>query len=199
MTDQIISESQIFIENIFNKCCNNSFVFHNLEHTHNVVNRSREIATHYNLQHEDLIALNIAAFFHDTGYLFVPPKEHERKSVEIFLEFSKIHSLSPAIVEKIVGCILATKFPTNPQNFLHEIICDADTYHLGTDAFKDFNSKMCEETHLCQTVENENEFYLKTIALLEKHQFYTFYCQELLEPVKKFNLTGLINRHLSKS
>ena len=43
---------------------------------------------------------------------------------------------------------MATKFPRDPKNLLEQIICDADTYHLGTEEFEEMNKRMLEETKL---------------------------------------------------
>ena len=46
------------------------------------------------------------------------------------------------VTTEITGNIMATKIPRNPKNLLQQIICDADTYHLGTKDFKETNKKI---------------------------------------------------------
>ena len=52
------------------------------------------------------------------------------------------------LIDAIASCIMATKLPRNPKNLLEEIICDADTYHLGTKDFKKTNKQAFEECSL---------------------------------------------------
>ena len=62
-------------------------IFHNLEHTQNVVSRVKEIAAHYNVAEKDMLVLYVSAWFHDTGYLFGEASVHEEKSVEQMKKF----------------------------------------------------------------------------------------------------------------
>ena len=47
-------------------------------------------------------------------------------------------SFDPERTAEIREIILATKLPVSPQTLLQAIICDADTFHLGTDEFSAF-------------------------------------------------------------
>ncbi len=87
---------------------------------------------------------------------------------------------------------MATKFPRYPKNLLEEIICDADTYHLGTQQFKQMNKRMLEETTLKKGVLAVNNFNEQTIRIFSAHKFYTGYCKELLDKGKLKNLKELI-------
>jgi hypothetical protein len=91
-------------------------------------------------------------------------------------------------LQKIEECILATRPPFKHDNLLQQIICDADTYHLGTKEFKANNKKVWEEYNNTGTQLNEKEWAEKTMALLETHQFFTKYCKDLLGKRKKKNM-----------
>ncbi len=123
-------------------------VFHNFEHTQNVVKRTKEIAGHYNVSEHEMLILFTAAWFHDIGHLFTEPSKHEEMSCEIMRKFMTGKVEDEKIIDEVEACIMATKFPRNPKNLLQQIICDADTYHLGTKEFKNTNKKALEEHSL---------------------------------------------------
>ena len=121
-----------YVTALFNDNKKPGLVFHNLDHTRDVVDRTKEIAGHYFLNEKDMLAVYVAAWFHDTGYLFTDPPHHEAKSVELMREFMATHSTDTELVDKIADCIMATRLPHQHETLLQQIICDADTYHLGT-------------------------------------------------------------------
>ncbi|HLO38768.1 MAG TPA: Pycsar system effector family protein [Lacibacter sp.] len=165
--------------------------FHNLAHTRQVVERTKEIAGHYYLSESDMLAVYVAAWFHDTGYLFVEPAQHEEKGVELMREFMKDYTHDEQLIEKIAECIMATRPPGNDSNLLFQIICDADTYHLGTKEFKQTNQLVCEEYKAKDPNLTEKEWWEKSISLLNQHEFYTKYCKDLLDDRKKKNMKKL--------
>lgn len=189
--NNLYKKTEQYVTDLFNNNKNPDLVFHNLEHTVQVVERTKEIAGHYYLSENDMLAVYIAAWFHDTGYLFTDPAHHEEKSVEQMQEFMKIHAPDEKLEATIEACILATRPPRQHDSLLKEIICDADTYHLGTKEFKDADKKVWEEYNLNGTTLHEKEWITKTIELLNAHQFYTKYCIDLLEKGKQKNIKKL--------
>jgi predicted metal-dependent HD superfamily phosphohydrolase len=173
---------------LFNDHPNPALLFHNLEHTKKVVERTKEIAGHYYVSEKDMLAVFVAAWFHDTGYLFTDAANHEEKSVELMKEFMQQHAHDEEMIEKIAACILATKPPFKHDNLLEQIICDADTYHLGTKEFKDTNRKVWEEYNYMGISLSEKEWAQKTMELLTSHHFFTKYCKDQLDKRKKKNM-----------
>lgn len=165
--------------------------FHNLAHTIHVVDRTKEIAGHYYLSENDMLAVYVAAWFHDTGYLFAEPEQHEEKSVELMEVYMKEYTNDEQLIEKVKECIMATRPPRNHSNLLFQIICDADTYHFGTKEFKQTNQLVWEEYKAKDTSLLEKERGAKSIDLLNKHEFYTKYCKDLLDERKNKNMKKL--------
>lgn len=187
-SNSLYKKTEQHVTDLFNNTEHSALIFHNLEHTTNVVQRTKEIAGHYYLSENDMLAVYIAAWFHDTGYLFTDPAHHEEKSVELMKEFIKDHTSDEALITKIEECILATKPPRQHDNLLQEIICDADTYHLGTKDFIKSNKKVWEEYNAKGTIISHSDWAVKTIELLAEHQFYTKYCKDHLEERKRKNM-----------
>ncbi len=186
--NNLYKKTEQYVTDLFNDNKRPDLIFHNLDHTRSVVDRTKEIAGHYYLSEEDMLAVYIAAWFHDTGYLFTDPKHHEEKSVELMREYMTNHSGDEKLVEKITECILATRPPRRHDNLPEQIICDADTYHLGTKEFKETNEKVWEEFNLKGIVVDEKEWAVKTMEMLKDHEYYTKYCQDMLEEKKQKNM-----------
>jgi predicted metal-dependent HD superfamily phosphohydrolase len=193
MTKNIYKQVEDHVTNLFEANKKPKLIFHSLEHTREIVKRTEEIAAHYKLSEKEMMAVYVAAWFHDTGHLFTTPEIHEEKSVELMRSFMEGSHQDPELIETIKGCILATKRSNEPTTLLQQIVCDADTYHLGTKEFKKTNKQVRKE----MTMDNgmsKTEWDIKTLEFLEKHQYYTSYCIELLNKGKQENIERLKNK-----
>ncbi|MEJ7823347.1 MAG: HD domain-containing protein [Chitinophagaceae bacterium] len=162
-------------------------LYHNLEHTEFVVSRTDEIAANYSLCETELFILSTAAWFHDTGQLFGMPEQHEERSVSIMQNFLETKIIEKEIIDTIKGCILATKLSQNPTSLLEEIICDADTYNLGTEDFFKTDRLLKKEFELRNNASPDN-WDKQTLELLEKHKYFTSCCRAKLEKGKQKNI-----------
>lgn len=166
-------------------------IYHNLQHTEQVVKAVVKIANHYQLSDQDFFVVSAAAWFHDIGYL-TSFAEHEARGAESAREFLTAKGLDPAVTEQVLNCILATKMPQHPVSLLEQIVCDADLFHLGGDNFKERNKLMRKEVEAYFDKDiDKNDWRIKTIALFENHHYHTEYCQDLLTAKKLLNLQEL--------
>jgi hypothetical protein len=189
--NKLYKKIEAYVTGLFEQMLEPAFVFHNLEHTQNVVKRTKEIAGHYKLTEDEMLILFTAAWFHDTGHLFTEPSKHEEKGCEIMRKFMTGKVDDEKIIELIEGCIMSTKLPRNPTNLLQQIICDADTYHFGTKDFKNTNKKALEEESLRFGENDAAKFNEETMTMLGTHQFYTNYTKQLLNERKTKNMKKL--------
>ena len=169
---------------------NGKLVYHNFEHTRKVADRAGEIARFYGLDDEQVFIISAAAWFHDIGYLFVGPKEHEEESVRVMKEFVSDIISTPGLIEKIAQCIMATKRSTDPVSVAEKIVCDADTYHFGTIEFRQTDPLIRKEIELL-TGKVQTDWITNSIKMLRNHQFYTSYCKERLDEGKAQNIAWL--------
>jgi HD superfamily phosphodiesterase len=161
------------------------YQFHNLDHTRQVVSACEEMAGYYQLNDDDQLALAVAAWFHDTGYS-LGETNHENAGIAIAKEFLEQQHTDAQLIDKVSSCIAATQMPQQPANLLEEIICDADLYHLGTDMVAEAGKALRREKNLTKDVKiNKTEWAKTNIYFMEKHQYFTVYCREKLEPVKQ--------------
>jgi predicted metal-dependent HD superfamily phosphohydrolase len=187
----LLIDTESYVKGLFKQHNQSNLVFHNLEHTEIVVERVREIAAHYQLPDKDLLELSIAAWFHDTGHLMSDPAGHEEKSVQLMEAFLKSRTDDEELINNIAKLIRITRFPPSPQSLPEMIICDADTYHFGLNDFKQTNKAMKKELVLRNMNTMVMDWERNSLELLEKHQFYTAYCIDLLQKGKEKNIRRL--------
>ncbi|MBL4675395.1 MAG: HD domain-containing protein [Mucilaginibacter sp.] len=163
-------------------------VYHNIEHTENMLAASTQIGNHYQLNESDFFIVHAAAWFHDLGYM-VDFKRHEEEGSNLAVAFLKEYEVEPQIIDEIKGCIMATQMPQNPKTELEKIVCDADLFHLGTDDFFKTDKQLLKELATVHGIEmSKNEWRKKSIKFLEAHHYHTDYCQVLLNSGKQKNI-----------
>lgn len=191
--DDVLSEVEPFIGQFFAQNVSKQYVFHNIEHTAQVVSSARIIAQGYDLPAKELSLLTLAAWFHDTGYQ-EGPQEHEEKSCEIAAEYleGKIPSSEIQIIQ---DCIRATKMPQSPDTLIEEILCDADLSHLGLKTYWEMNSRLRQEFTLArQMILSDMEWVDFELKFLSEHEYYTPIAREIFNSRKAKHLQQLLKQ-----
>lgn len=185
-----------YVTSIYKKYQTPELLYHNLGHTENVVKQCVEIAANYSLDDTDFFILLTAAWFHDTGYLFGAAKLHEERGVLIMRDYLETEEAEQSIIKAVEECIMATKLPQLPKSLLDKIICDADTYNLGTEEFCNTDNRLKKETEQRENIKIDN-WRKKTLELLEKHTYFTPYCQAMLDKGKQENIKTVRKKTLA--
>lgn len=187
----VYKKAESFVKELYEKNQTDNLIFHTLAHTEKVVNHVKEISAQNQLSEKEQFILYTAAWFHDTGHLFTEPNRHELRSVELMKDFLAKYLPEEDVTREIGDAILATRMPRQPQGLMQEILCDADTYHLGTKEFKSTNKQLRKEYTLRHVPPAKEGWNLNALHFLEAHQFYTPYCKELLDKGKEKNILRL--------
>ncbi|MDX6748048.1 DUF5706 domain-containing protein [Polaribacter sp. PL03] len=189
----LIIEVEKFVFSFLSKNIHSNYVYHNLAHTQRVVERSKEIAETLELDTNALEDLEIAAWFHDTGYI-EGSKNHEEKSVQIATEFLKAKNLSEERIDNIGTIIKATEVNHVPKNILEQIIRDADCAHLASKNFLDFASLLRKEWELSlDKIYTQSEWIELNLSFLtQKHRYYTDFALKNWSKGKEKNLAKLL-------
>lgn len=119
-------------------------LFHNLNHTMNVVRGIREITKYIKVNRAQKEILLLAGWFHDTGLIYCY-KGHEQVSQRLASDFLTLHHYPVKKIEAVVSCIHATQMPQAPTTLLEQIICDADLYHLSLPEYGHLQQLLLEE------------------------------------------------------
>lgn len=189
---RILSAAQDYVSDLFINKVNKTIHFHTLQHTQEVVAGSETMAEYYHIEDEDRFALLLAAWFHDTGYSGGQAAGHENLSIELATKFLSEHKVHQNIIDKVIGCISATRLPQNPNSLIEQIICDADLFHLGTGDFREKNKLLREELNDFGNMDlSKKDWRKKNIEFLSKHNYFTSYAKENLDPLKQVYLEDL--------
>lgn len=159
-------------------------VFHNVQHTFNVVRGVRAIGKAEGLKEKDLEILILAAWFHDTGHV-IAYQGHELMSTKIARDFLKENDYPKTKISEVESCILATTMPQNPKNHLEKIMCDADLYHLSFSSYDHYQQLLREEwKNMLNKEFTDEEWQEQNDDFLQTHRYFTDYGVAKLEPKK---------------
>jgi predicted metal-dependent HD superfamily phosphohydrolase len=189
--DLLLDKIKVYAHDFFHEHKNEAYVYHNLRHTHDVVEAAKTITGFYAIKDADYFVIIASAWFHDLGY-FIDPPHHEEKGAELAVRFLAAEHIGEEIIEKVRGCIMATRLPQQPHDLLEQIVCDADLFHFGTDNFSKRNKLLLEEyNNLHDHPMTKTVWRDKTIAMMEGHQFFTDYGLLYLTRVQENNIKKL--------
>ncbi|MGF7081565.1 Pycsar system effector family protein [Mucilaginibacter sp. UYCu711] len=196
---KLLQQVKKFVLSYYKTHSDDTFTYHNINHTTDVVSATKKISDHYQLDDRDYFVVVVAAWFHDIAYAS-GVENHEEKGAIIAMDFLKGFDLDEELIQQINGCILATKLPQTPNNILESILCDADLFHLGTNVFWGKTKLLRKEFNAVHGTDiNKEDWRKKTIMLMEEHEYHTDYCRLLLGETKQKNLEELINKLKIKS
>ena len=146
--------------------------YHCPEHTEDVMEQVGRIAAAENITDKRLLHLmNIAALFHDTGFLR-SYKGHEEDSCAIMRDTCS-GMLNEQELKLIEGMIMATQLPQAPATLPEMIICDADLDYLGRDDFDPISRTLKNEFMTFGVVKNEEEWNRLQVNFFNSHHYFT--------------------------
>ena len=149
-----------------------SLTYHTVEHTLDVMRQTVRIGIAENIGSRDLMLLQVAALYHDTGFLKCY-RGHEEESCLFAKRELPNYGFMEDEIEKICGMIMATKIPQSPRNRLEEIICDADVDYLGRADFFTTGEKLYKEFLDQGIVVDFDDWNRVQVRFLESHHYFT--------------------------
>ncbi|HVI47026.1 MAG TPA: Pycsar system effector family protein [Chitinophaga sp.] len=196
----IIDAARDYVINEYQQHPHPNLVYHNVEHTEQVVQAAAQIAAHYRLEDDELLAVYVAAWFHDMGYLLGDGKMHEENGAAAAVGFLQQQQVSEKVQEMVKGAILATKMPQTPKTLVEQIVCDADLFHLGSKSYTDRSKLLQQEMELTYHKEiTSTDRLASDIRFLTSHHYWTDYAQTSQKQQKEENLEKLKKKLEKKS
>lgn len=194
-SQSLLQETERFVTHFFATRVKPEFLFHNIDHTNDVVKASTTLANYYQLPENDRLVLLLSAWFHDTGYSSGNARWHETVSKEIAIDFLQQHQVDAAVIEQVGNAIMATQWPQCPVTLTEQILCDADLFHLGNDQFDEKNKLLRKELNMLFDKKlSKKEWRQKNIFFLQQHRYFTDYARKNLQPVKERHLAALLEK-----
>lgn len=187
----LLAAAEQYVAKFYGEHFTKELVFHDFQHTQNVVEACYQIGVEYGLEDKELETLQLAAWFHDTGYYHSPHK-HEERSAALAESFLKDHQYPAEDMAKVKRCILATRLPQQPTDLLEEIICDADLSHLGNEHYWDRCGRLRQEMLVARdVVMSEPEWVAFEINFMRRHSYHTEVATRLFDKRKRKHIKQL--------
>jgi len=186
-------EAEAFIFYIMGKGLSPTLLYHNLEHTLDVLQAALEIAESEHISNDEKKLLRIAIFFHDAGFIH-QYRDHEEKGCEMAKKYLPGFQFSKDQIAKICEMILATKIPQTPQSILGRILADADLDYLGRADVYPIAQRLFEEMKSHDMLPDESRWIPIQIEFLKKHRYFTAYSKKNRAPGKNVYLLELIGK-----
>ena len=183
-----------FVISLLKNKLSEHYYYHNHEHTLYVIEKAIEIGRHEGCSEKELELLNVAALWHDTGYITIY-HNHEEESCLLARHYLPEYGYSAPDIDEVCGMIMATKMPQSPKTKLEEILADADLEYLGTSDYETIANRLFRELKLINTSLTEEKWRLMQISFLQNHCYFTQFCKENRESVKQINLSKLVNQY----
>jgi hypothetical protein len=118
--------------------------------------------------------------------------DNENASVTIVSTFLDSRNVAENYMPSVKKLILATKRLEKPLTLAEEIICDANTRHLGTEDYFNWSALLKEEFELKNRKElSDKEWNHMNICFFNSHRYFTDYAQKMWGGQKLKNLNLL--------
>ncbi len=191
MDSEYIRQARTFAEQVFKNRSFEKHLFHNFDHTKEVVDAVGIIGRHATLSADEMESALVAAWLHDVGYAN-GSKNHEEASAQKARELLEKIGAPSQKVGVVTEAILATRMPQQPTSIVAQVLCDADLYHLATEECQEKSSMLREELRALGTKDMTNEEWLNsTVQFMEGHSYHTLYGRTVLEQAKQKNIKRL--------
>lgn len=193
-TEDLLQTVEAYVEQYIHQQVDDSYVYHNFQHTYAVVESATELARYYDLNERDRLVIQLAAWFHDTGYA-QGWADHEVRSADLARQFLEKHGQDQSLISDVRGAILATRMPQDPQTFLEKIIADADLSHLGGASYWDRCGRVRQEFALTRAmVMSDQEWIDFELGFMLSHEYHTEAARETYGERKSKHVKQLYKR-----
>lgn len=183
----ILIKARAFLEELFDLHLPDQILFHDMEHTKEVVKAVNIICAAQGINDEQREILQLAAWFHDAGFIN-NYRGHEKISMEIARQALEAWQYPEERIQRVCSCIQATCMPQRPESELEKIICDADLFHLADDNYWKRNLKLKKETCALTGCVTDSSWYINNLSFLVNHSYFTTYGKCVLEERKQKNI-----------
>lgn len=187
MKEALLLQVETYVVDLLNKQLAATNYYHNAIHTRRVVANIEELASLEACTEQETMALKLAAWFHDVGYIYTD-QGHEEESVTIAISFLKQQEVPEDLLSLVEQLILATKSEFKPKHKLEAIIKDADCGHIASENFIEISGNLMKEINAKNHKHiSEIEWLQQNLVFLKNHSFYSNSAKQLWQPKKEIN------------
>ncbi|MEO8069425.1 MAG: polyphosphate kinase 1 [Flavobacteriales bacterium] len=197
INEALAQKARLHVRRWFAERMPSHLVFHDLEHTLAVTRTAQAIGRACRLVRHELLLLELAGLFHDTGYA-LKRKGHEKESARIASLFLAKHGVSKTDQMRVRALIMATRPAMEPRGVLQQVLRDADQAKAGQPDFQEKSERLRDELAHVQAKPPGAKAWLRAnIAYLQAHRFHTAQAQKRYAAQKAINLLELKRREAS--
>jgi predicted metal-dependent HD superfamily phosphohydrolase len=169
-------------------------LFHDINHSLNVEKAVIRIGQLEGVTHEELMLMRTAALYHSVGYVY----QYSNNKI-LATKFAQRNLPELGYTEKQVSLInsmiLATDPEIGPKNLLEEIVCDADSDHIGRPDYFSVIQRLRNEMENFDQKYSDDEWMNLQLSFLENdHRFYTNVARNLRNKGKINRISELKNK-----
>ena len=191
ISDQLYAETESYVREVLTHQLPEGYTYHTLDHTLQVVNMSKEIGNSLHLEDDEIKLLQLAAWFHDIGYIkrYIG---HEEEGKQMARSFFSEKGLDETLIQQIEALIESTKVEKPPKTTLEKVIKDADLYNLAIpEALENSQYIRQEWKFFCNRDFTDAAWDEFNYNFFKNHEYYTDYAKDRLEPKKLDHLRKL--------
>jgi predicted metal-dependent HD superfamily phosphohydrolase len=180
------------VQNYYADHLNPNKLYHNLQHTRDVVACALKIAGDYKLDARSLFIIEAASWLHDIDF----PENPGAQKKEIRVAENILNKVcdDDNLAKEIKACILATRMSRKPKDLLQQITCDASRFDLGSADFLLRSRLMRREYALMTGIKlSKEEWKRRDLELLQHHRFKTDIAKQLFQNQQNINLQKLLD------
>ncbi|MEM9929513.1 MAG: Pycsar system effector family protein [Bacteroidota bacterium] len=187
----IVGQAEQYVKQLFQEKLTPDHYYHNLPHTQMVVDATRLLASRHELSIAEREALELAAWFHDTGFTETY-EDHEEAGVLIAKAWLEVIEYEPAAIEMVCRLIQATQMGHEPTDLLEKILRDADLSNVGRADYLAMLSGLRHEWEVFREEEHGNrEWYKLNYAFVSNHRYNTTAAAEIYGTQHQQNVATL--------
>lgn len=187
---EIIDKASKFSIKLLKENLPPSNIYHNINHTKEVVKNCNEIGRNCNLNDIEFEILILSAWFHDTGFI-KSYYGHENISAEIAEDFLKRNNYKSNRAKKVKECIIKTNILYLPENKLEKILCEADLLYLSKPKFMRKANILRKEWENIGKFYSEKEWITLNINFMKNRSLFTKYGKEKYTVQREKNIKYL--------
>jgi len=170
---EIVLKAKKYVTNLLKDMEPKWYTYHNLDHTITVFNRASYLAEKEGLNEELQELVQLAALFHDTGFV----KQYDKNEpiwAQIAEEWLRKEGYPEDKIDIVKQIILATDLTLSPSTKLEQIIKDADMDNLWRDdAFALEVALRNELKHIKKLIFTDKERYRRINSYIQPFHFFT--------------------------
>ena len=189
--NDLVKSASAFVTKLLKENLPSEFTYHNLQHAGEVFSSVTEIGENSKLTIEELEFIQIAALFHDTGFI-KGYLDHEFKSIEIVKDYLEKMNYPRVKIEKITGIIVITTLGNVPANLSEMVIKDADNLHIAKEDFYTKSLLLRSEWAYFKSKKYTDEEWLQSsLNFISRNVFFTEYANSRYEAGRQKNISRL--------